>query len=145
MFMCCIIKPPAYHQRHEIKECLEERGLLVIRSKDLVYTRKLVEVLYDHMDSTARAEIAKRYEGHIGVALCIEAESIAACMNIIGTESDPRMCVEGTVRALYGTLRTPERIGMWDWWENALHRPVDEYERVRDLAYIFPEHAESAG
>jgi nucleoside diphosphate kinase len=145
MLICCIIKPPAYHKSHEIRICLEERGLPVRCSKDLVYTPQLVELLYDHMDAEARTEITKRYGGHIGVALCLDAESIEACMEVIGTESNPHACTEGTIRALYGTPGVPVRMGAWEWWENALHRPVDERERVRDLSFVFPEYTKNAG
>lgn len=145
MLISCIIKPPAYTSRYEILQCLLQFPISVISTKEITYDAHLVDILYDHMDIQARVHIMERYEGQVGVALCVDVPSIAACMAVIGTESDPRACTPNTIRAKYGQLTEPERIGEWLWWENALHRPVDERERVRDLSYVFPEYVESAG
>lgn len=126
-------------------QALRNSGLRIVESKAVVYGEELVEILYDHMDSQARKCITDRYRGRIGVALCIEDGDIETCMTIIGRESDPQACAPESIRTRFGESGEPERIGGWLWWENALHRPVDERERLRDLQHIFPERTESAG
>lgn len=145
MLMCCIIKPPMYGIRDAIKCDLIHAGIEIVSSKAFAYHARAVDVLYDHMDEAARLCITRKYGGRIGDALLIEAEDIEMCKEIIGTESDPCACQPHTLRARYGSRHAPERIGGWLWHENAVHRPVDERERIRDLALIFPEYKESTG
>jgi nucleoside diphosphate kinase len=145
MLVCCIIKPPAQSERDAILQAMRVAGMKVIAQREVMYTQTLIHVLYDHMDSSARMCITKKYAGRIGTALLFQVESLAACLRVIGTESNPGACAEGTIRARYGSRGEPEYLGTWKWWENAVHRPIDERERLRDLALLFPEHAESAG
>lgn len=145
MYVCCIIKPPAVSRCVEISTVLLGKGVTVRCAKTILFTAELVDQLYDHMDDEARAAIVRKYGGRIGVALCMEVENIAAGVRVIGTESNPSACHEESIRALFGVHESAERIGAWEWWENALHRPVDERERVRDLRLLFPEWAEGAG
>ncbi len=145
MFVCCIIKPPAHSERDAIMQAMRVAGMEVIAQREVMYTRKLIYVLYDHMDSSARTCISKKYAGRIGTALLIQVDSIRACLEVIGSESNPEACARGTIRARYGSRGEPEYFGSWEWWENAVHRPIDERERLRDLAHLFPEYAESAG
>ncbi|MES2225184.1 MAG: hypothetical protein V4480_00035 [Patescibacteria group bacterium] len=104
----------------------------------------MIKTLYDHMDVEAQWNIAQRYEHKRGCALLADFPSIDTCMRLIGRESDPRACAPHTIRARFGSKTEPEHVGEWLWWENALHRPVDERERLRDLALIFPECARGA-
>ncbi len=145
MFVCCIVKPSAYPLREEIMEVFRDASMPILAIKDITYTEALVDLLYDHMSWEARTMITQKYGGCTGTALLICAESIEACLTTCGRESDPRACVPGSIRGRYGSRGDPEMLGAWPWWENAIHRPVDERERSRDLEIFFPEHAEGAG
>lgn len=102
-------------------------------------------MLYDHMSTEARVMIGERYLGKKGIALLLTFESVEHCNGILGSESDPRACEAHSLRAIYGSRTEPERLGEWQWWENAIHRPIDERERVRDLLLVFPKNYQSAG
>lgn len=132
--------------RAEISNDLAEKGTAIIARKKVRYSRRLVDTLYDHMSDEARACITQKYGGLFGEALLLNVESIAACCALIGTDSDPRACAPESIRGRFGSRGDPERISAaWDWFENAVHRPVDERECMRDIRLIFPEYAEGAG
>ena len=145
MFVCCIVKPSAQHLCTEIRSALTIVGLPILCEKEVTYTAALVDVLYDHMSREARTMIAQRYGGCTGTALLLYASSIEACLAVCGKESDPRACTLESIRGRYGSRGDFECLGDWPWWENAIHRPVDERERARDVSLFFPEYAEGAG
>lgn len=141
MLACCIIKPPALTLRARITRALADARLLVLATAEFTYGPALVDALYDHMDIPARAEIVRRYAGRPGVALLVSAGSLSELLDAVGRESDPRACAHDSLRYRFGKHGEPDRIGDWLWWENAVHRPVDERERLRDLRLFFPGHA----
>ena len=137
MEVCCIIKPDALTAAGDIVRMLEEAGIRLLERRDMTYTPALVHELYDHMPEDARDAIAESLAGKQGIALLLEARSIDAVLDIAGHESDPSRCTPGTIRARYGKHRSPVRMGSWPWWENALHRPVDMREALRDRRLLF--------
>lgn len=138
MQICCIIKPPQFFDRRAILAELQRTKLLLLTTKILNYTPSLIATLYDHMDDAARAAIAERYSGMPGYALLLSAPNIDVCLEIVGRESDPCKCARHSLRYLYGWHSAPAAVGDWQWWENAVHRPVNERERTRDIALVFP-------
>jgi nucleoside diphosphate kinase len=137
MKICCIIKPSAVPHAEAIISALAEAGIEVIGRKDIVYTIPLIRALYDHMPDDAVCEIAQRMAHRPGIALLTRSPSIDRLLEIVGRESDPARCAAGSLRARFGNGAPEERVGSWPWWENALHRPVDEREAARDLALVF--------
>jgi hypothetical protein len=144
MHFCCIIKPPAMAWSTHIVAHIRRERVEIIAQKKFVYTTEAIEILYDHMDEVARLLIAERYCGRTGLALLLDFESLEQCLDFIGRESDPDACAPTSVRALYCSYAEPETLGTLPWWENGIHRPVDERERVRDLQLIFPEMQKGA-
>ena len=139
MRICCIVKPRALKHTTAIIASLEDRGVCVDERKIITYTVPLVHALYDHMDRDARDAITERLAGNPGVALLVKTESIECLLDIVGRHSDPAKCAPDSIRARFAQNATEERMGASLWWENALHRPVNEQEAQRDLALIFPE------
>src|SRR4051812_27356692 len=103
MLICCIVKPPSYSSFNKIVEALEALNVSVVSIKDFYYNESVVDVLYDHMDLKARQEISRRYGGKVGAALLIDVKSIEACREIMGTESDPKLCELHSIRARFGS------------------------------------------
>ena len=137
--ICGIIKPHAVHQAQEIQRALREAGILILESKEVCFDMRTIEILYDHMSHDARASIAEEFarDGRVGTALLLEVQSIQRLLEVVGTESDPRACKRGTIRARFGVHEEPVLMGAEVWWKNAFHRPIDMREAVRDLYYIF--------
>ncbi|MDB5244917.1 MAG: hypothetical protein JWN90_22 [Parcubacteria group bacterium] len=96
------------------------------------------------MDELARSLIVKRYCDRHGHALLLEFSSIDHCLDCIGRDSDPALCAPHTLRAMYCGFAEPEALGILPWWENGIHRPIDERERMRDLMLVFPEFQKGA-
>ena len=139
MEVCCIIKPDAIEVANGILRMLEKAGVRLLEHREIIYTAALVHELYDHMPEDARAAIAASLDGKHSLALLLEADSIDAVLDVAGRESDPSRCTPGTIRARYGTYQPPRRMGSWPWWENAVHRPVDMREAMRDRHLLFPD------
>jgi nucleoside diphosphate kinase len=137
MHLCGIIKPHAREKSTEILVALKDAGMIVCRAKKITYTAELVEILYDHMSAEARSDIASRYIGLEALALLVSVKSIEEFLEVIGKESDPRLCVKGTIRARFGIHCDASRVGSEQWFENAFHRPIDAREAVRDLRCIW--------
>ncbi|CAN5700144.1 hypothetical protein BH11PAT2_BH11PAT2_05360 [soil metagenome] len=123
---------------------MQRQGIPIIDHKKFVYTRHAIEVLYDHMDEVARSHIAMRYCRRSGHALLMDFNSIDQCLEYIGRESDPDACEPNSIRSLYCAFAEPEMLGTVPWWENGIHRPIDERERLRDLKLVFPEYPKGA-
>lgn len=140
MLICSIIKPTHVHLARQITHALSVRGVLILASQDFTYDSVLIDTLYDHMDEEARKAITERYAGKLGKAMLLSCTGIDECLEIIGRHSDPRRCHRATLRHKFGSHGTPEMLGDWEWWENGIHRPVDERERMRDLFRFFPKH-----
>lgn len=138
MRACCIIKPSAVTYRDEIVAALRSEGISVISEKTVTYTEPLVHALYDHMDTRAREAITLRLKGKDGIALLLEVASIALLLEVVGHDSDPHRCHPRSLRARFAQDATEERMGDAPWWENAVHRPIDEREALRDLSLLFP-------
>lgn len=138
MRACCIIKPSATTRRDEIVAALRSEGISVIREKTITYTAALVQALYDHMDEDARNAITDRLSGKPGMALLVEVESVKRLLDIVGRHSNPALCAPRTIRARFAQDAPEERMGDAPWWENAVHRPIDEREAQRDLSLLFP-------
>ncbi|HEY0948540.1 MAG TPA: nucleoside-diphosphate kinase [Candidatus Paceibacterota bacterium] len=138
MRACCIIKPKATGRRDEIVAALKNEGVSIIREKRITYTKALVHALYDHMDQSARDAIAARLCGMDGIALLLEVASIDRLLEVVGDDSDPRRCRPHTLRARFASGASEERMGDAPWWENAVHRPINEREALRDLSLLFP-------
>lgn len=145
MHICCIIKPPSVGWYTNICEELHREGINIIAQKEFAYTASAIAVLYDHMSTDAQTFIGLRYSATPGISLLLDFHSTEHCLEVIGHVSDPRMCKPGTLRAQYGTHLAPEVVGQWQWFESAVHRPVDERERVRDVRLVFPELLLDAG
>lgn len=138
MRACCIIKPSAVTYRDEIVAALKSEGISVICEKTVTYTEPLVHALYDHMDARAREAIIHRLKGKDGIALLLEVATIARLLEVVGHDSDPRRCHPRSLRARFAEDASEERMGDASWWENAVHRPIDEREALRDLSLLFP-------
>lgn len=138
MRICCIIKPHAIEHADAIIAVIEEQGACVRRREEILYTTPLVHALYDHMDADARDAITERLCGKPGIALLIEVASVDRMLDIAGRHSNPALCDSGSIRARFARDATEERMGTARWWENALHRPIDEREAERDLELVFP-------
>jgi hypothetical protein len=141
MLLCGIIKPHALPHSREILETLINADIVVEKTKCILYTQELVEVLYDHMSLEARQGIGRQLSGLHGLAVLLRVPSIERLLDVVGRESDPSKCKLGTIRACFGIHEAPQQIGNkcgneW-WWENAFHRPIDEREAARDLLHIF--------
>jgi nucleoside diphosphate kinase len=137
MLLCGIIKPHALDHTTEILSMLQKASIEVRATKSLLFTHSLVEILYDHMPSDARHTIAQSLAGKVGLALLVSVPSIECVLEIVGRESDPRLCAASTIRARFGVRAGPTHMGTDPWWENAFHRPIDEREAARDLREIF--------
>lgn len=137
MKLCCIVKPSAVPNADAIALALTEAGIPVIERKDITYTPSLVGILYDHMPDEAVSEITRRMDQKPGIALLVSANSIEHLLDVVGRESNPGLCAPRSLRARFGRNAPEERVGTWSWWENALHRPVDEREARRDLRLLF--------
>ncbi len=137
MKVCCIIKPEAVGIEADIIRVLIERGISVCMLRPITYTRSLIDELYDHMPEDARNAIADMLVGKEGIALLLEVASLSILLDIMGRESDPARCAPDSIRGLYGLRAGPVQVGSWPWWENAIHRPVDQREAERDLSRIF--------
>ncbi len=140
VLVCCIIKPPTLAWNPHMVAHFRRQEIPVVAQKKFVYTRHAIEVLYDHMDDTVRSGIAERYCGRTGLAVLLDFKDIEHCLDCIGRESDPDACASHSIRAMYCAFAAPERLGGILWWENGIHRPIDEQERVRDPELVFPEH-----
>ena len=137
MEICCIIKPEAAHRAADIRSKIAERGIAVRESMDIIYTDELIAGLYDHMSEQARRDIAFRLSGKKGIALVLDAADTETVLEIAGRESDPRRCAPGSLRAEFGLYTESDPVGAEEWWQNAIHRPVDEREARRDMRLIF--------
>ena len=138
MNVCCIIKPDGLQHSTEIIRLLISSGIPVCERKRMTYTKELVDQLYNHMSTGARAQIKTNFVGKCGLALLVRAPSIRRLLAVAGVHSDPRQCAPNSIRFRFGTHGIPERIDDWDWWDNAFHRPVDMREAKRDLNLFFP-------
>ncbi len=121
----------------EILEVLCEKSLPVLETKPLCFSDSLVHTFYDHMPYSAREAIARSLAGKTGLALLVEVPSIAHLLEITGSESDPSKCALGTIRERFGVHGIPSILGSDPWWENAIHRPINTREAMRDLWYVF--------
>jgi nucleoside diphosphate kinase len=137
MLICSIIKPPHVYLSKYIIRDFHKRQIPVLSVRSIVYTRQCIDVLYDHMDDTARKLIVERYQERVGLALLLECTDINECLEVVGRESNPSKCHPGSLRHKYGSHTTPDECGSWQWFENAIHRPIDERERLRDIKLLF--------
>jgi nucleoside diphosphate kinase len=137
MQLCGIIKPHAMENSNEILVALKDTAVIVYRTKKIFYTAELVEILYDHMSAEARSDIASRYVGLEALALLVSVKSIDKFLEIVGKESDPRLCGKGTIRERFGIHCDASAVGGEQWFENAFHRPIDAREAIRDLRCIW--------
>lgn len=137
ILLCGIIKPAAISHAEEILDTLRSSSIIIHKTKLILYTHDLIEILYDHMSPSARHGIAQKLAGHTGIAILLSAPSIQEFLEIIGTESDPHACAPGTIRARFGVHDVPARVGDGVWFENAFHRPINSREAKRDLWHIF--------
>jgi hypothetical protein len=137
MFLCGIIKPHALKQSAVIFGVLEAASVIILKKKSIYFTHELVEILYDHMSPEARNDIARRLVDHEALSLLLSAPSIGRLLEIVGKESDPRLCSPGSIRARFGIHAEPATVGNEVWFENAFHRPINAREAARDLMCIF--------
>ena len=137
MLLCGIIKPYALNRSEEILQILQNASIVILEKKRFWYTPEMIEILYDHMSPEARDGIARRLVGLQSLSLLLSAPSIERFLEIVGKESNPRLCAPGTIRARFGIHDTPTYIGDDVWYENAFHRPIDAREAARDLALLF--------
>lgn len=137
MFLCGIIKPHALSQSVEILGVLQTASITILETKLVYFTHELIEILYDHMSSEARHAIGQKLIGLEGIAILLSAPSIERLLELVGRESDPRLCGPGSIRARFGLRAEPATVGNEVWFENAFHRPINAREAARDLLYIF--------
>ena len=137
MRLCCIIKPASLPQAAIIIRALEGEGIPLLSQREVIYSDSVIRTLYDHMPEDALFAIKGRMEGGIGLALLVEAESIEKLLAVVGRESDPARCAPMSLRARFGKGAPEEQVGTWAWFENAIHRPVDAREALRDLSLLF--------
>lgn len=138
MRICIILKPSVVTREREITERLHKRDMIIEKRREIVYSAALLDALYDHMSEDARVAIRERMCEKPGIALLLANTSVGEVLALVGSKSNPAECAPGTLRALYGHNAPEERMAEWPWWENAIHRPIDEREAVRDLALLFP-------
>jgi DNA invertase Pin-like site-specific DNA recombinase len=131
MLICGIVKPHAVGHFEEIFAVLQESGVEVLKTKSILYTTELVEILYDHMSGAARNAIAAELVGNEGIALLISVPSIDSFLEIVGRESDPSKCKSHTIR---GTSLDSQK------------RACIEYAEKKgiEVAQVFVERGESA-
>ena len=137
MLICAIIKPHALPHTEEILSTLQHSSISVVCTKELYFSDQVVHSLYDHMPAPAREAIALRLVGQTGLALLLDVPSIVRLLEVVGIESDPAKCAPGTIRERFGVHGAPALVGTDPWWENAIHRPIDMREAMRDLWQVF--------
>jgi hypothetical protein len=137
MLLCGIIKPHALHQTRDILGILTNASIIIHETKGIIYSRMLVDILYDHMSTEIRVAIANDLVGNEGLALLLTTQSIEHLLEVAGRESDPAACAPKSIRGRFGVHSEPLCVGNERSWKNAFHRPIDLREADRDMRAVF--------
>lgn len=129
-----IIKPDGMARRLEIRDMIEQSSLVVVRSATAILPVWVVEVIYPDL-SEERCNTAIHYmtcdECEVGILSGNDA--VRRFLNLAGEFVEPGRCEPGSIRAKFGTK---DPLQGW-YYNNAIHRPTNQYEAVRDLAIAY--------
>ncbi|MDO8593781.1 MAG: nucleoside-diphosphate kinase [bacterium] len=136
-----IVKPEGMLHRDSIRQMITNTGLSIIDSYIVTIPKWVPATLYPDLslekgrlwELTCQQFVGKRCE--IGV---VSGEgAIGKLLAVCGTEISPARCASQTIRRVYG-FRNPIKLpGGGCFWFNAIHRPKNREEVLRDANIHF--------
>lgn len=131
-----VIKPDGYENRERIKRMLENAGLSIVKSVSKKLPDHFVSgVMYKDLPEGIEEETLKHFNDGLSEIILLQGGDgvIDKIVCATGEYTDPNKCEVGTVRYKYGEHFKRDAGEDIQYMRNAIHRPKDEEERVKDL------------
>lgn len=137
MYAPYIIKPEGMEYSSQIHDIFKKNGLRVLSYKTIKFTEKIVDHLYDNLDPPVRRAVHKMLVGESCEIGIVEGKGAPRVLReICGTETDPSLCRDGTIRKSFGNENGIPLSGGYVYYINIIHRAKNKRELKSDLRLI---------
>ncbi|NJO18330.1 MAG: hypothetical protein HC877_22135 [Thioploca sp.] len=130
-----IIKPDAYKRKDELIEFIRNKGYSILSVQDFEMTSHIFESIYKGL--VPEPIIIGVYE-YLSEDYCVRLKSDISISNLIelsGTNVDPLLCSEGTIRREFGAGRGLSKSGI-EVIRNAIHRPKSIEQNEKQIKVL---------
>ena len=131
-----IIKPDGMKYRHEIKCAIVAAGLRITKSFVVVLPKWALVQLYPSVPPIMwQATVRQLTKSACEVGIITGKNAISKFSTIAGKYASPSKCDPNSIRSRFGKHRG-KRIGRYFLYDNAIHRPKNHTEAIKDLEII---------
>ncbi|MEJ0053973.1 MAG: nucleoside-diphosphate kinase [bacterium] len=138
-----LLKPEAVRYAPEIRRRIANIGLMVVGQREYRWDFRAnalntIQSMYPRCPEEIVEATVDHYLGHATPVLLLEGkDAIRRFFALAGKETNPGKCHESTLRRQFGIPNADIIGGRRKYWRNALHRPRDANEAIRDIRIFF--------
>lgn len=131
-----VIKPEGMPFRSSIRHIIASAGLAICQTRTGILDEKFLRPLYPDLSPDLWAATMKFMQcGVCEVGLVEGDDAVQRLFVIAGRSTNPNDCEPSTIRGQFGR-KVPDRVGAVIYFRNAIHRPKDCDEAMRDVALL---------
>ena len=127
-----MIKPEGMIHKHEIREIVESRNLVIVERKTLILPDWALDILYPDLSIELKMATLTMLASVVEIGLVEGNQAVKVLFALAGAATAPADCDTNSIRFRFGK-KDPIQFGSVMYYANVIHRPKSLIEARRDV------------